>query len=502
MRNPSGNWIRQRRKNFIRVIMAKSPDFIASYPKKEQELLLEFFDVLKNYDVDIVSSRDKFIKKVQTYLKKHEYSKIPFHWFVTIFLENALMYLSQSDLFGHPFYQYLARIFRGTEETPGLFELIKKQTPLEDTGWEKLQYLAIHLIKPLTLVELTTLNIISQATYNSDEKGLNTKYFLNVLAKTEYNTLKKFSKFSELLKLRWRIIFHLPAFDLEQITFKIQLTNDDVSIDRLLNLSDPKRSVLNTSTIYKDKNNNNTYIGIFVVPSYFINDLKEFLAKSHENNLINLIYFNKVIQTQVSLSFDRYEAQKGWRELTKSERQELQTRLKIPNPRRPKTPLKFYLTEQSNLDWNYSQEQDKNSIITKFCQLLKIFRYTDLPILSKSEKEILKVLYQNKVAHNAFYSIRLWDEYSFDEYWIEIPKKTSFNKVARILAYLPVTAIFTTEKSRYLWTRLRNDDISLLKTLKINIDHIIPRETPVEMTTAFYDKKTQKWISPKLSIMK
>ncbi|MHA1226517.1 MAG: hypothetical protein ACTSPV_07220, partial [Candidatus Hodarchaeales archaeon] len=372
-RNPTGDWIRQRRKNFIRVIIAKIPGFITSYPKKEQELLLEFFDVLKNYDVDIVSSRDTFIKKVQTYLKKHEYSKIPFHWYANTFLQNALVYLNYSDLFGHPFYQYLVQQLRGMKDTAGLFELIKKQTPLEDADWEKLQYLAIRLIKPLTLVELTTLNVISQATYDSDEKGIDIKHYFKILAKTEYNTVKKIHKFAELLDLRWRILFYLPAFDLVQIAFKIQLTKDNVSIETLLNLTGSNISILRLSSMYRDRDNENTYTGIFIVPNYFINDFKKYLEECQENNTLNLINFDKIIQTQVSVAFNRYEANNGWKNLTKSETEELLMRLRNPRPRKPRNPLQFFSTTEPNQNWNYKQEEAPYSILTQFCHFFGIF---------------------------------------------------------------------------------------------------------------------------------
>ncbi|MHA1227234.1 MAG: hypothetical protein ACTSPV_10875, partial [Candidatus Hodarchaeales archaeon] len=144
------------------------------------------------------------------------------------------------------------------------------------------------------------------------------------------------------------------------------------------------------------------------------------------------------------------------------------------------------------------QEEAPYSILTQFCHFFGIFRYNNLPTLLKNERKTLKILYQNNVAQNVFYSTRLLNEYSLREYWVEFPEKISSKKLNRILSILPTTVTFKSETSQYLWTRLRSEDIELLKILKTNITEIAMEQRPERISMEYYDKKNQRWKKPLL----
>ena len=494
----------------METILSQIPVYITKYPPSDQKILNEFLSILQNYVVDTQEARSQLFMRFEEFLTKYyeseKFLSQPFLWFIDSYFSNAAKLLSIASFHADDFYEYLVKQLRGYSDTEGVFQLLRKGTPLTDLKWEELQYACNKLSVPLKSEELHTLETIHRMSLEAGINALDQRY----IKTTIFNTVKSPTLHKKLENLflrldsRWFLRFYAPAFDLELLFFQFQL-NESTSLREIIDFHDPTNTTLCNSSIYWNRDTPNMYCGILVVPTKFVDVLFRYLQKCASQAQVELDELARIKTTSISVSLLLYQATKGWRTPTSTDWHRLIPMLRTKSPRKIRTNLtSLYLSLP------FSEEKignyDKSRVIQLFCKIPREFSFRELVTgsnkdqikikLSKTEIKLLGEMYQRKIVQTGFLSRGLIYEYSLDNYWIKAPKMP-LDQLSRLLALIPFSRLYFTENDVFIWAYLTRKFAQWLKKdLEWTVMPIIENHRPQNFNFDWYANDIQQWKTP------
>jgi hypothetical protein len=500
-------------KKFILTFIDQAQKYFSPYTQSERKILVEFLSLLRLCESQVDNARVKLSTHLETYCtqirKSKEYYNTSFLWFTEIYFENANLFLRVADFHASNFYNFLVQFIRGSNDLPGIFQLIQEGISLQNLSWEKLQYRVINNFKfPLTEEELLTLKELYSYIYSAGINGFNKKSIARHL-KTMGMSERKYIDFKRLLTLldaRWNFFVYIPAFSLRYYYAHFQVKKSS-SLEEIFDFYDTTNTTLCLSRLYRIKEFPNSFMGYLIVPEDKVEQLGSYLLQCERQNKLVLKDFTEILDIHRSISLSRYRARKGWSTLSSKEIEDLIQQLTVKHPRklRKKLPALFHDTP-FNHDWNFTQAQDPKQVISLVCKIQKKFSYETMPInpdnvelaFSRSDIDILENLIQNKICQPFFSLDRIHHEYSIDFYSIRTPSMP-MKQISRLLRVLPYAHLNFLENSIDLWTRLSSQDRNWIKEyLGWEPVQIIPYKHQQVLEYAWFNPKTLQWRSPKI----
>ncbi|MFX1505506.1 MAG: hypothetical protein ACFFDC_05255 [Promethearchaeota archaeon] len=497
-------------KKFMKTILTQIPSYIAKYPPSDQIVLNEFLSILQNYVVDTQKARSQLFERFEGFQTKYhnseKYLTLPFLWFVESYFSNSAKLLSVASFHADNFYEYLVKQLRGYSDTEGIFQLLRKSTPLTDLKWEELQYACNRLSVPLRSEELHALETIHVMSLEAglsalDQRPIKTNIFNWVKSPSLY---KKLENFFLRLDCKWFLRFYTPVFGLELLFFQFQL-NESTALQDIIDFHNSMNTTLCNSSVYKIRGFQDMYSGILVVPTNSIDRLRIYLQKCHSQAKLVLHELTKIKTSRISVSLLLYQATKGWRTPTPTDWRRLVPMLKTKNPRRMRMKLtSYYLTQPFNEQ--FTNNLDKSSLINLFCKIPREFSFKELPLgpnndeihvkLSKGDIKLLEEMYDENLVQIGFLSNGLIYEFSLDTYWIKTPKM-SLDQLSRLLAWIPFCRLYFTENNIFIWSYLTSEFAQWLSTdLEWTVMPIIENHNPQRFKIDWYTDKEQQWKTP------
>jgi hypothetical protein len=498
-------------KRFLDIIIQQLPSYIAQYPLSDQVLLNEFLTILKEYNVDIVTNREKIFDQLrissQNYRDDERYLQLPFLWFVVDYFENASRLLRVTDFYADNFYEYLVSSLRGDSQTLGAFNLLRDTIPLNEQIWEELQY-KCNSPSPLNNNELQVLEIVYSLISKSYIDLLNPNKIKKAITMQVpvYDTKRSVSKFFATLNGLWNILYNLAAFDLCRVYFFIQLEKS-CSLAQIIDFQDDKNTTLLASVVYHVENIPNSYMGILIVPELLLTNLQSYIHYFHIQGKILSYKLEKITEIRISTSLAQYKETKGWQKTSNSRWVQITKQLTSFRQRKPKQSLEsYFLTESLNNNWHFQMYDNPIEVVRLFCKSARNYTYNNLPYnltdennplyFSKNELTLLRTLYGSKISLLWFFPSRLISEFSLDRYWVEIPDIPIF-QLNKFLVILPFAQIYSNEKGYYLWTALTPE---LAHMIKKDLNWVVSPITRAYFTSFYsekwFDSKIQQWRTP------
>ena len=443
----------------IKTVISQLPPLIQHYSQSDQVLLNNFLDLLKYFE-EAEYKRSTLINRLTEYTNSlqgtDKYLQTPFLWFTKTYFQNAQATLTWATFRAEEFYRYLSRYLRHLEGSPGVFELLRKQTELENLEWEQLQYSSNKIQTPLSALKIDLIESIFsivkiEGIYSLNSRMLKRKLKSYFSKKSTYaNDLKAF--FAQ-LESSWNLNFHAQGFGLEKIFIHLEVTG--TQINKLIPYQDKYNTLMRFSDIYYSRDENDTYFGIIFVPTQDQNLFYEYLQEQEEKGLLKIIRYTTITSTYRSVSLEKYEADEGWISLTKGQMKKHADLLqrKTGNNIKGKKNL-HYFSQSFNKKWYFTQHQLPIELIKMYCNLSHAYSYKSLPFKSSGNKEensltkeeigLLKQLNYNHVLNIDWIPLRLVYEFSLDYYWIILPK-FPLSKLIRFLEILPYSVVHLTE---------------------------------------------------------
>ncbi|MFX1285480.1 MAG: hypothetical protein ACFFB5_17715 [Promethearchaeota archaeon] len=498
-------------KRFLNIILSRLPSCIEKYSPKDQVLLIDFLEILQHYE-EADFNRNKLFNRInkfnQKYFGSDQYEKTPFLWFAYSYYSNANLILSVARFHADDFYEFLVKLLRDHNEIKGCFKLICENTPLLDLAWEQLQYLSAKLV-PLTSDHLHCLETIYSYVTEAGINSLNQNRLKDAIS-SRTRSIKIIQDFPDLLTLleaRWRLLFYPPAFEIETLYFQFQI-NESIPFLEIIDIKNAKNTTFCSSTIFNVRGLKNTYIGLIAIPSQLIERLKSYLKICEQKGKLILKDMSQIINIQMSYSLSNYKTDKGWHNLTETEWKRLSRPVKTSRPRKRRIkPSSFFLTSPFNNDFNYQQHPKADELLRIYCKSQRTFTYGELPFgntgnqstLSFSKKEIgvLRDLFESKVLQVDLVLNKLNQEFSWDLFWIRIPKLIPLEQLSRILELLPWTRIYYTRSDIHLLTFLTSKLAQWMSSdLEWIVIPVISLHYPITPSLDWYDLETNQWITP------
>lgn len=503
-------------KKYIKTILDQLPPSIEKYPSEERKLLMEFLSIVAHYE-EADFKREELGNKLEIYrqeiVSRKNYIKLPFSWFVETYFRNARVLLSISKFHAKDFYEYLVKHFRGNVQIQGAFKLIRETVSLKDLAWEKLQYECTKLLIPLTTSQIQILKVVysqieKTGIYTLDPYRLKDEIIQQLQMPSSAKTTTELKRIFTLLEARWYIRFFSPAFGLDRLFFHIQLINSS-SFQDLIDCQDPLNSVLGTSDIYRIRDKTNTYMGVLYIPSQDVDLLISYIKRLEKERTIVLHDLQKIKTRWLSISLNQYEPDLGWIDPTKTEMKHLARTLNSEKlEKRKKNLNSLYIPPSFNFKWHFSKHPLPRKLIELYCKIPQAYSFSDLPLgsytnqksrsLEKADIGLLKQLYYNRVIQIDFIPFRVVYDYSYDLYYVNIPRHEGF-QLKQLLQLLPYGEIIETKRNIKIWTRLSQGIIDWMQNdLTWEVEPMIRDQFPRDLDQNWFNKEELQWITPKI----
>jgi len=492
-------------RKYIQVIIEQLPHFFHKYSVDDQKFLTLFLKPLSFYE-EVDFNRENLTKRFneaqQEFRTTKIYVKHPFSWFVCTYFENAIVALQISTFHADNFFDYILPILRGTAgEDDGVFQLIRKGTPLEDLKWENLQYLSSKLRVPLTTNQLQLLTKIYDFIDLKPWNVLRPRRLRSMLLDND-NTPKLsrvLPKLFSMLNASWTVWPYYPAFGLQTFFFQSKLSLN-VRLEDILDFEDEDNHMLQCSFISSIRNRQDEYIGIIILPENQQKVLQDYLKQKVSEDLIKSFKLEKILENRWSYSLTQYQTESGWVEVPKSQWDQDVHIIKLKNlPRRRKTIDLTFLTPKGENNWTYLQLSDPYAAIKLICKNNN-FSFKDLltDTYPTSNFPLLRKLFEKEALFLDFNPSRLQDEYSLDTYWIETPK-ISLYQLKRFLKLVPDARTVFTDKKCYIRTHLSDYMMQrIIKDLHWTIYPLLPAHNIIQRNVNMFDEKSLSWNIPKI----
>jgi hypothetical protein len=499
-------------KKMIRTVIIQLPQFITQYSSADQVLLNSFLKVLQCFEeadnkrADLI---DRFTIYCQQLYRTEKYLHTTFLWFSNDYIQKAGLLLSVANFQGIKFYEYLAKHLRSRGDSPGVFELIRRNVPLTDLAWEQLQHSCQQLSVPLTEEQIQNISITYDIIQKQGIYALNSQKFKQSFLRQEARrdpSIRELNRFFNIIEGRWSLRFHSPAFGLERLFCRIKLEKAS-QLNEIFDLHQEANTTLNISEMYQVRNNAKHYLGILFVPSNDIDKLVSYLTLSEKNNLGKLLKLEKIIESYRNVSLKYYRRDKGWihrkptllinqKEIHDDDKEQSYA----------ERPTLHYISPPFNKTWSFHQHRLSSRILQTYCDTPHSYSFSSLPLssqgiqahtkLSQSEIGLLKFLHSKNVLNVNFVPWRLVYEFSLNQYWIIIPKKP-ISKLKSILEYIPFCEVYLTENSVCIWAHLTEELIVWIeRELQGETYLTIQTKYPIAPQFTWVDIENKKWQTP------
>jgi hypothetical protein len=492
------------------------PTSIEKYSPEDQEILNEFLIILQHFEVNTSKKRETLLGLLDTYIDKYypdheDYFRLSFLWFAVDYFNVARRVLSVAGFYPDDFYRYLVQYFRGNSQIQGIFNLIQTTTPLTDLRWEKLQYSCNKFTVALTDDEIQVLEAVFSYVSTAGIQALNQQRIkttiANIVKKRSFT--RRLARFFTLLNAQWTIRFYPPSFGLERLYFHFQL-NKSASLFKILDFQNPTNITLGVSNVYRIDEFHN-YLGIMWLPTQAFKPMQSYLLQKEKEGLLILNGLTRINDTQVSCSLTLYEQGKGWRNLSTSEYRRLNHQLRPSTVRRKSSESPpFFLAPPFHTRWHFQKDTNEwtaNQFISIFCKISNPFRFDNLPLsghskkynlqFSKAELKLLTKLHNNQAIQVHFNPIRLFEDFSLDQYWIQVPVSIPFEKLKFLLSYLPNATILSAEDYVFISTILTPEFSQfLVHDIGWNVYKIIPLHWGKTFDIRWFDPQSNEWKIP------
>ncbi|MFX0181470.1 MAG: hypothetical protein ACFE95_00210 [Candidatus Hodarchaeota archaeon] len=313
-----------------------------------------------------------------------------------------------------------------------------------------------------------------------------------------------------LLDAQWRIRFHPPSFGLNRIYFHFQLSRSS-SLSKILGFSNPANTLLATTIVYQDGKFDN-YRGIIVLPTQIIGSMEKYLKNCEDKGQIIIKELSKINDIQITHSLKLYVAEKGWRALKFAEYQNFLRNTKAQKEHTALSDNDLMLTSPFYTNWHFRQDSKytkPTQFIELFCNALPAFSYDELlhkdPSkrkefrFSDSEFRLLKYLHDKNVLQLTFEPLQLMADFSLQQFWIQPISSISQDVLFNLIRYLPVTHVISTEKTKYIWTRLTPQFVKLLNDdLNWDVTPLTIRYYGLTSQKSWYNQESEEWRRPLL----
>jgi hypothetical protein len=502
----------EKHKKMIQTIITRLNKIITQYSEKDQIIIKEFLNIV-NYFEEAETNRKQLLEKMNTYKQKlygtDLYLETPFLWFTETYIDMATVTLGTTDFHARSFYEYLVTYLRKNAVSPGVYALIRDKTPLNDPIWSKLQALSYKLIEPLTKDQIQIILRINQLIR---EKGIYS-FDLKEIQSSLYEIFPRYSAYKQqlesfftLLRCQWILLFYSPAFGLDRVFTRFSLPNSN-NLNEIINFKSKENSVLGMSDIYRILNAVSEFIGIFYVPINETKSFSNYLQYMESEEKIKLIDISGLQSIQRSTSLHSYHSNTGWRDFTIKEMKGLLTG-EVTGIQEISSDELFYLTPVFAKDWYYHQHSLPLEVIKLYSRIPSIYNFSNLPLtktrpkstknLSHGEKGLIKNLYDKRVIQMIFVPWRLVYEYSFDLYWVLIPK-TSEKQLFSFLKTIPYAEIYSTENFIGVRGFLSPKLVKLINQITTwSIYPITFAHFPQSVNIDWYEEKKLQWKIPKI----
>ncbi|MHA2304364.1 MAG: hypothetical protein ACXACU_03145 [Candidatus Hodarchaeales archaeon] len=497
-------------KRLIQTVIDHIPSYFSKFTLNEQKLLIEFLDVLQHYE-EADFARDTLLTRFKEYrnsLKEHpQLLRFPFLWYGHDFVNMALRLLSVSDFHSIHFYSYLDKHLRGGSDKIGFFPFVRSELNLTDQHWEILQINANKLRFALNNDQFKDLIDVHRLVFREGVYSLDQRIVINLIKKSfnKSKLYKEISNFFTLLDTKWFIHVHFPAFGLVQHFFQIELDTID-DFDNVFSLQNFDNSVLGISDVYSvNKSDQNSFLGLLISPYPLKDKIRKHFIRYEQEGLISSYRLAEITNSQGISSFSNYKPNEGWRNLTKSEWNQI---LKYIRRGEHQKEIEIFATPLFNEEWTYKMHQKPSEVIAFICRCPYEVSFKQLPwntkkdpdsiVFSQNDKGLLKQLHKNNVLHTTLLSYTLYNEYSLTPYCIKAPMM-DFNVLANFLSIFPYSHVFISGSNYYIWTQLpKRYGEQIENDLKWEVDPI-QRKIPIKnLHLNWYDIERQEWFPPKL----
>jgi len=502
-------------KKMIKTVLDKLPPHIKHYSPEDQVILIEFLNLLKDFEKAEIKRKD-LINNYENYNKRllgtKKYLHTPFLWFTVAYFQKARLTLNWANFQAESFYEYLAKFLRKNPSYYGVFELIRKQTPLNDEKWEQLQYACRKMVKPLSREQMKInegiISIIkNQGIYALDPRIMKKKLSTNFPKGTKVD--KALSAFLTNLESQWYLNYHSPAFGIERVFFHIEGLK--ARIDEIIHFHDPNNTILGLSDIYISRNQSNEYLGIFYVPTQDVKALTTFIRKHEQRGTFRLKELSKIKTISRKLSLEQYKANEGWPITSKTDLQRITNLLKRDKEEEvTKDNTLTFTTPKFNENWHFNQHQLPIELIKLYSDVNTAYTFSELPstLLSQKRKNqisktnigLLKQLKYNNILSIDWIPWRLVFEYSLDYFWIKIPRNF-LEKVNHLLKIIPFSTVFLSDDKFYLWLHLTPQMVNWLKNeFDWEINPISRFLSPQPPNFNWFNQEELRWKTPRVLI--
>ncbi|MFX1537742.1 MAG: hypothetical protein ACFFDI_26390, partial [Promethearchaeota archaeon] len=313
---------------------------------------------------------------------------------------------------------------------------------------------------------------------------------------------EELNRFFSLIDGLWRYVFYLPAFGLNLAFFHIQLRNS-TPLEEIIDLQNPRNTVMRSSDIYLARTLPNNYIGLLRIPFQDFGKLKIYFQECEHQGKLILKKLEKVITRSFSGSLTYYRANIGWFDPNPTKIRRLTQLLQAQYPKKKeKIDSSFFTPPEINSLWNFKQHPLPSEIIKFFCDISPHnYSYSNLPLqqdtsLTRDEVGLLKQLYYNRVVQINFVSMRLLNEFSIDLYCVSLPKIPPF-LLKHFLELIPYCDFYFTEKSINIWARLT---LKLVQWIEKDLNwSVIPIRRiiyPQKPGFNHFDQVKLQWMTP------
>lgn len=499
-------------KRLIQTVIDKTPSYIDKYSSNDRILLNEFIDVLRYFN-EADFARNNLLTRFEEYRTKArghpKLLRLPFLWFTHDYITMALRLLSISDFHSLHFYSYLDKQLRGSSAKIGVFPFIKNKILLTDQNWEVLQIQCNKLRFALTDDQLQNLKDVHFLLSREGIYSLNQKAIINSV-KQYFNKSRLFreiSNFFTLLDARWFIRAHFPGYGLSQFFFQIELKNS-VNLNKVVSLSENENTVLRISNVYQNKFQQNSYLGLLVVPVSAKEKLKQYFNNCEQEGLIVQQNLEEITNSRSSASFLNYTPKQGWVNIRSLRWKHIAIQLQREELQENRNEIihDFFVTPPFNSDWSYKQHKKPSEVIAFLCRCPYEVVFKQLPwnikkdqsslVFSQKDKAFLKQLHKHQILHTGLISNTLFNEFSLTPYWIKAPL-IDFQLLKIFLAEMTYCQVFVSKNNYYIWTQLPKTHVERisndLKWKVIPSIEVIPTKS---LHFTWYDIDKKDWITP------
>ena len=497
----------------IQTVIKQLPQYIQQYSHRDQLVLNEFLEILKHVE-NVRVKRSSLIKYLRKYTEKllntEIYVQNPFLWFSEVYFSKAFQILSMTDFHAHSFYEYVVKQLRSSKNHPGVFELIRKNTPLTDLEWERLQYESSRMVAPLTHKQYEIIQKMFQLVTNGGinilDPNLVRKQLVSNLS-TGFKTINELIHFFTTLEFLWHIDYHTSAFGISRLFCHIQIKKKQ--FEDILLIRRPQNTTLNMSRIYENRNKKQEYIGILYVPTNSIQSLKEFLKKQEQKGNIKIKKISPIDSNYRSISLNLYKPGEGWVKISSKYIQNIISQVSDPNTHlRMDIELLDYLSPTFNQKWSFKQHKLPVEIIKLYCETPQEYNFESLKadsaitnkntLISIKNRGLLRQLFDNHVLNVSWVPWQIVFDFSLDSYWLNLPK-IEINKLIPLLQALPFTMVYLSEDSTSIFTYITPEIAqSIKKHSKWGVYAIKRYYVHQETKFDWFDEKKRDWITPRI----